>query len=150
MSDDSHVIAPEPGEPASTGPAPPGTGSRPGSPLSRLVPRWARRRPLLTGFAAGIAAAAVVAGGVYEVQLPSGPPRGAYTTAPRQPCAMISAAELAKVLPGAAGTPETVAQASQTSQVQCKWSSTAGSATRTLIGQVLVFSSPSYGAIAPK
>ena len=61
---------------------------------------------------------------------------------------MISAAELANVLPGAAGTPETVAQASQTSQVQCKWSSTAGSATRTLIGQVLVFSSPSSVRLA--
>jgi hypothetical protein len=123
--------------------------SRPAGRLSRLVPSWARRRPLLTGFGAGIVAAALIAGGVYEAQLPSGPPRGAYTSAPRQPCAMISAAELAKVLPGAAaGTPESVTVTSPVSEGQCKWSSTTGSETRTLIGQVVVFGSSSSVRLA--
>ena len=149
MSDDSPLTAPGSGASESTGPsestdpAPPEAESRPGGRLSRLVPSWARRRPWLTGFGAGIVVAALIAGGVYEAQLPSGPPRGAYTSLPKQPCAMIGAAELAKVLPGATGTPETVAATSPAREDQCKWSSTTGSETRTLIGDVIVVSSPS-------
>jgi hypothetical protein len=71
-----------------------------------MVPSWARRRPLLAGFGAGILTAAVIAGVSFEAVQPSGPPRGQYASLPKQPCAMISSAELAKYLPEATGTPE--------------------------------------------
>jgi hypothetical protein len=62
---------------------------------------------------------------------------------------MVSAADLAKILLAeATGTPESVALTGPVSEVQCKWSSTAGSETRMLIGQVLVFSSPSSVRLA--
>src|SRR5437773_5407554 len=121
MSDDSNAAAPEPGPPASAdapapdAPAPDAQApdaqapeSRPADRLSRMVPSWARRRPLLTGFGAGILAAAVIAGAVFVAVQPSGPPRGAYTSLPKQPCAMISAAELGRYLPGATGIPVTI------------------------------------------
>jgi hypothetical protein len=108
-----------------------------------MVPSWARRRPLLAGFGAGILAAAIVSGVVYEAQLPSGPPRGAYASLPKQPCAMVSAAELAKYLPEATGTPESIGSTGSVRQGLCKWSSAAGGEARTLTAQVLLFGSPS-------
>ncbi len=158
MSDESSVTTPEPGESASTDAAPPDAepadatpadaASRPASRLSRMMPSWARRRPLLTGFGAGIVTAALIAGGVYEVQLPSGPPRGAYTLPPKQPCAMISAAELAKYLPGATATPETIAVTGPFKERLCKWSSTTGNEATTLTAYVAVFSSSSSVSLA--
>jgi hypothetical protein len=119
MSDDSNVTMPEPDASASTDPPSPDAESpaaespaadatapdapapepRPAGRLSRMVPSWARRRPLLAGFGAGILAAAVIAGVSFEAVQPSGPPRGQYASLPKQPCAMISSAELAKYLP---------------------------------------------------
>ncbi len=126
----------------------PAPESRPAGRLSRMVPSWARRRPLLAGFGAGILAAAVISGVVYEVQLPSGPPRGAYASLPKQPCAIISAAELAKDLPEATGTPESIGAIGSVRQSVCKWSSAAGGEARTLTAQVLLFSSPSSVSLA--
>lgn len=153
MSDESSVTTPEPGESASTDAAPADVApadaaSRPASRLYRMMPSWARRRPLLAGFGAGIVAAALIAGGVYEAQLPSGPPRGAYTLPPKQPCAMISAAELATYLPGATGTPVTVAVSGPVKEGVCKWSSATGGEVRTLTAQVLVFGSRSSVSLA--
>ena len=148
MSDDPIVTAPEPGESARADLAPPGAESRPVGRLSRMVPSWTRRRPALAGFGAGIVAAALLAGGVYEVQLPSGPPRGAYPGPPEQPCAMISSAELATFLPEATGTPESVAASGPVREGMCKWSSVSGTEARTLTAQVLVFSSPSSVSLA--
>jgi hypothetical protein len=113
-----------------------------------MVPSWVRRRPLLAGFGAGILAAAVIAGVVYEAQLPSGPPRGEYASLPKQPCAMISSAELAKYVPDATGTPETIGTSGPVRDGSCKWSSTTGGKARTLTAQVLVFSSPSSVSLA--
>src|SRR6266516_2540925 len=147
--------SPEAESPAANAPAPdaaapdtPAPESRRAGRLSRMVPSWARRRPLLAGFGAGILAAAVISGVVYEVQLPSGPPRGAYASLPKQPCAIISAAELAKDLPEATGTPESIGAIGSVRQSVCKWSSAAGGEARTLTAQVLLFSSPSSVSLA--
>jgi hypothetical protein len=176
MSDDSNVTAPEPGPPAGTDPpaadeqapdtaapdghAPDEQAPREHAPgasalesrltgrLSRMMPSWTRRRPLLTGFGAGILAAAVMAGAVFVAVQPSGPPRGAYTSLPKQPCTMISAAELGKYLPGATGIPVTIGTSGPVRAGTCKWSSTTGDEARTLIAQVLLYSSPSSVSLA--
>ena len=161
MSDDSNVTMPEPDASASTDPPSPDSESpdtespatdaptpdatvpepRPAGRLSRIVPSWARRRPLLAGFGAGILTAAVIAGVSFEAVQPSGPPRGQYASLPKQPCAMISSAELAKYLPEATGTPEHIPTGGSVRVGSCKWSSATGGEAKTLTAEVLVFGS---------
>ena len=69
--------------------------SRPGR-WSRVLPRWVRRRPLATAVGAGVLAAAVIAGIVFLIVRPSVPqPR--YAALPKQPCALVGAAERRQV-----------------------------------------------------
>jgi hypothetical protein len=62
---------------------------------SRVLPSWARRRPLVAGVTAGVLAAAVIA------------------------------AAVAKYLPGAKGTPVSTSASSTVRTGICKWSNTA-------------------------
>ena len=112
-----------------------------------MVPSWVRRRPLLAGFGAGILAAAVIAGVVYEAQLPSGPPRGEYASLPKQPCAMRLGCA-GEYVPDATGTPEPIGTSGPVRDGSCTWSSTTGGEARTLTAQVLIFSSPSSVSLA--
>src|SRR5256885_2920214 len=68
-------------EPASAETASAETETSPPGRWSRVLPSWARRRPLLTGLAAGILAAAVITGVVFLIARPWAPqPR--YTSLP--------------------------------------------------------------------
>src|SRR5690348_10148635 len=116
--------APEP-EPPAPEPAPPGR-------LTRVLPHWARRRPLAAAVGAGVLAAAVIAGVVLLVVRPSAPqPR--YASLPGQSCALVSPADVAKYLPGAKGTPQSTGQSSTAKAGVCKWSAPAGGEDRTLL-----------------
>lgn len=110
--------------------------------LTRMLPGWARRRPLATAAGAGVVAAAVIAGVVLLVVRPSAPqPR--YASLPRQSCALVSPADVAKYLPGAKGTPQSAGQSSAAKAGVCKWSAPAGGEDRTLVVQAIVFRSAS-------
>ena len=108
---------------------------------SRMLPTPLRRRPLITAIAA-VGLAAFIAVLVLAAVQPS-TPRPAYSSLPKQPCSLISPAELATFLPGAKGTVETVQVASSVRIDTCKWSSTTGGDDQTLVGQVFVFGSSS-------
>jgi hypothetical protein len=105
-----------------------------------LRSRGSRRKPLLIGVAALVVAAAVVA-----VVLVTGKPAAQplkYTSLPA-PCSMLSAASVAKYLPGATSS-VTNAPSSQASKVSaCTWSSISGGEDRTLLLQVDVYGSSS-------
>ena len=126
----------ETADPAAQAPPPP-----PGR-WSRLLPAWARRRPLVTGVTAGVLAAAVIAAAVFLIVRPT-VPQARYTSLPGEPCALISAADVAKYLPGAKGTPVSTSAGNTARAGVCKWSSTNNGENRTLIAQVDIFRSAS-------
>ena len=116
---------------------------------SRVLPSWARRRPLLTGLAAGILAAAVITGVVFVIIRLSAPqPR--YASLPRQSCALVSPADVARYLPGAKGTPYSTGQSSTVKVGVCKWSATSRGEDRTLVAEAFVFRSASSVSQAQK
>jgi hypothetical protein len=125
--------ATEPGLPGPE-PAPPGW-------LTRVLPRWARRRPKVTAAVAVVLAGALAAG-VIVVMTPPFPPGPRYASLPGSSCGMISPAHLASYLPGATGTQESVVSGVAASLVTigtCKWSSRSGGTDRTLVAQAFVF-----------
>ena len=161
MSEEPGVTTPESGasaEPAPAGSAPAGSAPAEGagtqaageaeepippSRWSRVLPRWVRRRPRIAAVTAGVLAAAVIAAIVYAVTQPSAP-RPAYASLPKQSCALVSSAELAKYLPGATGMPLSVDTGNNTTKNDvCKWFSTTGGEDRTLVAQAIIFRSSS-------
>jgi hypothetical protein len=70
------------------------------------------------------------------------PPRPAYASLP-EPCALVGPATLARYLPGATGTPESIFVGGTVKAGSCKWSSTSGGEDRTLVAAVFIFRSSS-------
>ncbi len=109
--------------------------------LPESPPKASRRTALIIGSAALVFGAAVVAAGVSAVVRPAAP-RPEYTSLPRQPCALVSAAELARYLPGATGTQLSTESSPGTVKLGgCKWLSTSGGEDRTLTAGAIVFRS---------
>ncbi len=102
-------------------------------------PRWPRRTVVILAAAAVVFVVTVAAAVVSAVVRPA-PPRPAYTTLP-EPCTLVSSATLG--LPGATGTPESVAIGSTLEAGSCKWSSRSDGEDKTLTAVVYVFRSPS-------
>ncbi len=86
---------------------------------------------------------AAVGTGVGLAVTPSSPPGPRYASLPAQPCGMVSAADLARYLPGATGSPESTAAGGPLKIGTCNWSARSAGADRTLLAQALVFGSPS-------
>jgi hypothetical protein len=91
---------------------------------------------------------ALITGGIVAA-MPSSPPGPRYAAPPEQSCGLISAVHLAKYLPGATGSPQSVVSGVPASLVRidaCKWSSNSGDTDRTLVAQAFVFGSgPAVG-----
>lgn len=130
------LSAPEGGQPAEAPPAGnPATGTLPGP-----RPPRSHRKPLIIGAVAVVAAAAVAAA-VLVIAKPGSQPLK-YSTLPA-PCGMLSAASVAKYLPGATSS-VTKTPSGQASKVgACTWSSISGGEDRTLLLQVDVYGTSS-------
>ena len=152
MSDESEVVAPEPTGPGDDEPASalaaesdaePASaelaGAAPAARWVRVLPRPLRRWPRITVLGAGVLAVAAVAA-VVLVAVRPGPPQPAYSSLPA-PCDLVRAAVLAKFLPGATGTPETIPTDKTIKAGSCKWSSTTGGDDRTLLAEVFIIRS---------
>jgi hypothetical protein len=158
MSEESNVATPQPEVPASAQPADaqPG-GAQPGEPADARAPDtpapdavtpdapattpWFRRKPLIVGFGAGLLVAAVIAA-VVLVIVPSGGQRLKYTGMPA-PCITVAAATLAKYMPDATSSPQSMASSSSHQVGACSWSSITAGQNRNLLVEVDVFSSSS-------
>jgi hypothetical protein len=101
-----------------------------------------RQTSLRARIVAAVVAAAVVTAAVLTVveSSPSAPPP--YASLPA-PCSVISLAALATYLPNPTGTPISVSSASTYKEAACEWSSTAGGEVRTVVTDVVIFSSSS-------
>lgn len=96
---------------------------------SGRFPPWVSHRPLVAWAVAGVLAAAVIAGILFVIVRPASPqPR--YASLPEQSCALVSAADVAKYLPGAKGTAVSTSSDRTVRLGVCKWSSTANGANR--------------------
>ena len=103
----------------------------------------------MTGLATGILTAAVITGVVFLIVRRSAPqPR--YASLPRQSCALVSPADVARYLPGAKGTPYSTGQSSTVKVGVCKWSATSRGEDRTLVAEAFVFRSASAVSQARK
>jgi len=107
-----------------------------------MLPPWLRCRPRVAVIAACVMVAAIGTG-VGLAVTPSSPPGPQYARLPAQPCGIVSAADLARYLPGATGSPESIAVGGLVTIGTCKWSARSASADRTLLAQALVFGSRS-------
>jgi hypothetical protein len=127
------------GAPGLTAPGGTRPGTSPGSTVQSIASR--RRRPLLPGTAAVLAAALVTV--VAMVVTLGGKPAAAklkYTSLPA-PCTLLTSGTVARFLPGATSSPASPpARASKVGA--CTWSSITGGEDRTLILQVDVYDSP--------
>ncbi len=156
MSEEPNVTAPEPdasadaqtnsAESAGTQPADraadtPSPESAPPDRLPRALTSWFRHRPLVMGFGAGILVAAVIAAVVLVVVRP-GDQRLKYTSMPA-PCIMVTAASLAKYMPDATSSPQSMPSSSAHEEGGCSWSSISGGQDRNLLLRVDVFGSSS-------
>ena len=103
---------------------------------------WVRRRPVVVAITACVLEAAAVAG-TGLATMPSAPPGPHYASLPAQPCAMVSSAGLARYLPGATGSPQSVMGVSQVKIGACKWLARSGGQDTTLIAQAIILGSPS-------
>jgi len=93
------------------------------------------------GFGAGILVAAVIAAVVLVVVRP-GDQRLKYTSMPA-PCIMVTAASLAKYMPDATSSPQSMPSSSAHQEGGCSWSSISGGQDRNLLLRVDVFGSSS-------
>lgn len=110
---------------------------------ARVLPRWARRRPMVTAAVAVVLVGALVTG-IIVATTPSGPPAPRYASPPGQSCGLIRPDHLAEYLPGATGSPQSVVSGVAASLVtidSCKWSSRSGGTDRTLLADAFVFGS---------
>lgn len=132
-ADDSGAAADDSGAP----PGPEPDGPAPRHPGRRLW-SWARRRPLIVAITVCVLEAAAVAG-TGLATLPSPPPGPRFASLPAQPCAMVSPADVAKITPGATGSPLSIPGANHVTIGTCKWSARSGGQDKTLITQTDVF-----------
>jgi len=70
-------------------------------------------------------------------------PQPRYASLPGQSCALVSAADVVKYLPGAKGTAISTSSGRTVTLGVCKWSSTANGANRSLVAQAEIFRSVS-------
>ncbi len=128
MSDEPDVTEPGPD-------APPGR-------LAGVLPPWVRRRPLISAITAGVLVAALIAGYILAAA-PFSPAGPRYASVPGQPCALVGAADLAKYLPGATGSPASISAGNSVKVASCKWSARSGGEDRTLQAYARVYRGPS-------
>jgi hypothetical protein len=102
---------------------------------------WLRGTSLRVRIAVAVIAVAVLTSVVFVV-VHSGFSQPAYSSVPA-PCALVSPATVAKYLPNATRTPESMFASGTYHAGSCKWASSTGGDDRTLVAQVFVFDSSS-------
>jgi hypothetical protein len=102
---------------------------------------WLRGTSLRVRIAVAVIAVAVLTSVVFVV-VHSGFSQPAYSSVPA-PCALVSPATVAKYLPNATRTPESMFASGTYHAGSCKWTSSDSGDDRTLVAQVFVFDSSS-------
>jgi hypothetical protein len=102
---------------------------------------WLRGTSLRLRIAGAVVAVAVLTLVVYTVQH-AGSSQPVYSGLP-PPCALVSSAAVARLLPNAARTPESMVASNTYQAGSCKWASSTGGDDQTLVAQVFVFDSSS-------
>ena len=115
--------------------------SAPGPLPPRPAAPWLRVDSLRVRIAAAVVVVAVLVSVVLAV-VHSGSSQPDYSSVPA-PCALISPATVAKLLPDPTRTPESMFASSTYHAGSCKWASSAGGQDRTLVAQAFVFDSSS-------
>jgi hypothetical protein len=147
MSEEPDVTAPGPDAPDDTESEGAGAPSPATGLLAGVLPSWVRRRPVISAITAGVLVAALIAGYVLAAA-PLSPPGPRYASVPGQPSALIGAAELAKYMPGATGSPQSIGAGNSVKTATCKWSARSGGEDRTLRAQAYVYRTPSPVGVA--